>query len=316
MVEIEEFKSKYEIVEKIVVGGASEKFVLGEGTYGKVYKARRLATNETVAVKEMKVDDSEDGVPSTAIREIALLKEAHHENVVQLIEVFCKPGKLALVFELLDSDVKKLMKERNGRLAPSVVKHFAQQMLSGMEFLHSHRIIHRDIKPQNLLVNRSTEKLKIADFGLARAYSIPMPEYTHEVVTVWYRPLEILLGGKLYSLPVDLWSCGCVLAEMATGGPLFPGDSEIDTIFKIFQKLGTPSEQRWNGIGSLPDFKPTFPKWPKKPWTSIRNTASQVGETGIDLLEGLLEYDPRKRTSARAALAHPYIADMTDVPNV
>merc|ERR1719246_382378 len=254
----------YEIQEK---GG-----LLGEGTYGRVYKAKQRLTSEIVAVKEMKIDNAEEGIPSTAIREIALLKETQHENIVQLHEVFCKPGKLVLVFEFLDSDLKKFMKARSGKLVPAKIKHFTHQMLRGMEFLHSNRIIHRDIKPQNLLVD-SQEKLKIADFGLARAYSLPMPQYTHEVITIWYRPLEILLGSKLYSLPVDLWSCGCVMAEMATGGPLFPGDSEIDTIFKIFQKLGTATEEQWPGLNELPDFKPSFPKWPRKPWTNIRNVA-------------------------------------------
>lgn len=256
----------------------------------------------------MKIDNSEEGVPSTAIREIALLKELNHRNVVQLFEVFCKPGKLVLVFEYLDSDLKKFMTARNCKVHPSVVKKFTNSILVGMEYLHSSRIIHRDIKPQNLLVDNA-ETLKIADFGLARAYSLPMPEYTHEVITVWYRPLEILLGGKLYSLPVDLWSCGCVIAEMATGRALFPGDSEIDTVFKIFQQLGTPTAQQWPGLKDFPDFKSTFPKWTRKPWTSLRTILAQLGDEGLDLLNGLLCYDPRRRLSARAALSHPYLAE-------
>lgn len=288
-------ENKYDLAEKI-----------GEGTYGKVFKARVVSTNEVVAIKEMKIDSTEEGIPSTAIREIALLKTVQHAQVVRLLDVICKPGKLLLVFEFMDSDLKKYMKARNGTLAPTIVVNFSRQMFLGMEFLHSHRIIHRDMKPQNLLVDEN-RKLKIADFGLARAYSIPLPEYTHEVITLWYRPPEILLGGKLYSLPVDLWGCGCIVAEMATGGPLFPGDSEIDTCFKIFQKFGTPTEQQWPDLNKLPDFKPTFPKWPKKSWSNIRNTMAQVGEVGVDLLEALFEYDPGKRMSARAALSHPYI---------
>jgi cyclin-dependent kinase 2 len=152
--------------------------------------------------------------------------------------------------------------------------------------------------------------LKLADFGLARAFAVPIPAYTHEVITVWYRPPEILLGSKLYSTPVDLWSIGCVIAEMATGAPLFAGDSEIDTIFKIFQKLGTPSEQVWPGLSDLPDFKASFPKWPVRPWAQIRNTKAQVGLDGIDLLEQLMCYDPRKRLSARKALQHTYFRDV------
>merc|ERR1719191_2016849 len=198
------------------------------------------------------------------------------------------------------------MKSLGGRLQPGQVKDFARQMCKGVEFCHANRIMHRDLKPQNLLIDNTTMKLKIADFGLARAFSLPVPQYTHEVVTVWYRPLEILLGSKLYSVPVDLWGVGCILAEMATGAPLFAGDSEIDTAFKIFMKLGTPTEALWPGVSELPDFKATFPKWAPKGWANIRNTRAQVGSSGIDLLDKLMRYNPRTRISAREALAHPY----------
>jgi serine/threonine protein kinase len=256
-------------------------------------------------MKQMKLGSQEDGVPSTAIREIAILKELAHDNIVRLMDVFCKPGELVLVFELLDSDLKKHMKAIGGHLPPSQVRDFARQLLTGIEFCHANRIIHRDLKPQNLLID-SSNRLKIADFGLARAFSLPIPQYTHEVVTVWYRPLEILLGSKLYSVPVDLWGVGCILAEMASGSPLFAGDSEIDTAFKIFQKLGTPNETVWPGVSELPDFKPTFPKWHPKGWANIRNTLPQVGTAGVELLDQLMKYNPRARISARAALAHPY----------
>merc|ERR1740138_285342 len=202
------------------------------------------------------------------------------------------------------------MKASGCKLQPAQVRDFTRQLLAGMEFCHASRIIHRDLKPQNLLINSSTGKpqLKIADFGLARAFSLPIPQLTHEVVTVWYRPLEILLGSKLYSVPVDLWGVGCILAEMATGAPLFAGDSEIDTAFKIFMKLGTPTEVLWPGVSELPDFKPTFPKWAPKGWANIRNTQAQVGNTGTDLLEQLTRYSPGARISARRALLHPFFA--------
>jgi serine/threonine protein kinase len=294
------FEGQYEVLEKTL---------LGEGTYGKVYKARSTRDGKPVAMKQMKLDAQEEGVPSTAIREIALLKELSHSNVVQLLDVFCKPNKLVLVFEFLENDLKKYMKVLNGRLPPGVVKNFAYQLCRGVEFCHANRIIHRDLKPQNLLIDKCL-RLKIADFGLARAFTVPVPRYTHEVVTIWYRPPEILLGSQLYSVPVDLWSIGCVLGEMATGAPLFAGDSEIDTIFKIFQKLGTPTEQMWPGVSELPDFKPTFPKWPPRGWAQIRNTQQQVGADGIDLLEHLMCYDPKRRMSARRALEHPYFRDV------
>lgn len=286
-----------------------EKQVLGEGTYGKVYKAKVLRTGESVAMKQMKLDAQEEGVPSTAIREIALLKELSHSNVVKLLDVLCKPNKLVLVFEFLENDLKKYMKQLNGRLPPATVKNFTFQLCRGVEFCHSNRILHRDLKPQNLLIDTQLH-LKLADFGLARAFTVPVPKYTHEVVTVWYRPPEILLGATLYSVPVDLWSIGAVVGEMATGAPLFAGDSEIDTIFKIFQKLGTPNEEMWPGVRDLPDFKPSFPQWPVKSWSTIRNTSQQMGASGIDLLEGLMKFDPKKRLSARKALQHVYFVDV------
>merc|ERR1719460_2658319 len=288
-----QFRSQYDIME-----------VLGEGTYGKVRKARCRQTGEYRALKQMKLNNRDEGVPSTAIREIAILKELSHENIVRLLDVFCKPGELVLVFELLDTDLKKFMKARSCKLSAAQVKDLSRQLCKGVEFCHANRIMHRDLKPQNLLIDSGSMRLKIADFGLARAFSLPIPQYTHEVITVWYRPLEILLGSKLYSLPVDLWGVGCILAEMATGSPLFAGDSEIDTAFKIFQKLGTPTETEWPGVSDLPDFKTTFPKWKPKGWENIRNTLAQLGPTGVDLLERLMRYNPSTRISAREALKH------------
>jgi serine/threonine protein kinase len=300
------FEAQYEILEPRP---------LGEGTYGKVYKARSRKTTgpyEVVAMKKMKLDSEDEGVPSTAIREVALLKELSHENVVKLLDVFCSTNRLTLVFEFAENDLKKYMKAVGSTrgLRPEVVKSFSLQLVRGIEFCHANRVLHRDLKPQNLLITCQL-RLKVADFGLARAYSVPVPKLTHEVVTVWYRPPEILLGSVLYSVPVDIWSIGCIVGEMATGAPLFAGDSEIDTIFKVFQKLGTPTEEQWPGLNSLPDWKLTFPKWPRKGWANIRNTASQVGQAGVDLLTELTHYDPKQRISARRALQHPYFQDTT-----
>jgi len=280
---------------------------LGQGTYGVVRRARYRSNGAEVALKRMKVTNADEGIPSTAIREVAILKELPHENIVQLMDVFCGPSELVLVFELVQSDLKKHMRSLNGILTPASVKDFTRQLLVGLEFCHAHRIIHRDLKPQNLLVEGGSQ-LKIADFGLARAVMLPVPQYTHEVVTLWYRPLEILLGSKLYSLPVDMWAVGCIFAEMATGPPLFPGDSEIDTAFKIFQKLGTPDEEVWPGVSELPDYKTTFPKWQPRGWANIRNTLAQLGHVGVHLLEETMRYDPAARISARRALKHPYFA--------
>ena len=216
---------------------------IGEGTYGVVYKAKNLRDDTMVALKRIRLDQDEEGVPSTAIREISLLKELRHENVVSLLEVIHEETKLYLVFEYLDLDLKKHMDSSphisNDRM---VVKGYVYQICAGIAFCHSHRVLHRDLKPQNLLIDTTHNVLKLADFGLARAFGIPVRAYTHEVVTLWYRAPEILLGVRHYSTQVDVWSIGCIFAEMINCKPLFPGDSEIDELFKIFKILGTPNE--------------------------------------------------------------------------
>jgi len=286
----------------------------GAGTYGEVYKAVCRHTKAVVALKEMKNQNEEEGVPSTALREVALLKQLRHPNVVSLLDVCCSPKKMILVFEFVEQDLKKYMRSRNCVLEPPTIKSMCLQLCTGIEYCHANSVLHRDLKPQNLLVD-ARGHLKLADFGLARAFTLPIPKLTHEVVTVWYRPLEILFGGKLYSTPVDMWGVGCIFAEMATGSPLFRGDSEIDTIFKICQKLGTPTEETWPGVNDLPDFKLTFPKWKAKGWENIRNTKAQLGTSGVELLEQLMAYDPKVRLSARGALRMRYFADV-EVPEV
>merc|ERR1719203_1291134 len=159
------FEAQYEVIEMAL---------LGEGTYGKVYKATSTATGRHVAMKKMKLDSEEEGVPSTAIREIALLKELSHENVVKLLDVFCSTRKMILVFEFLDNDLKKYMRARGRHLEPATIKSLCFQLCRGIEFCHANRVLHRDLKPQNLLID-SKVRLKIADFGLARAYTLPIP---------------------------------------------------------------------------------------------------------------------------------------------
>jgi cyclin-dependent kinase len=175
--------------------------------------------------------------------------------------------------------------------------------MQSLVFLHSNRIFHRDLKPQNLLISSDGKTIKLADFGLARAFGLPIKTYTHEVVTLWYRCPEILLCQKHYSLGVDLWSTGCIFAEMAQKKPLFMGDSEIDQIFKIFKVLGTPHENNWPDALKLPDFKPTFPKFKGVP---MQQHTPILNEMEVDLLKGMTALDPNKRISAKMALLHPY----------
>lgn len=187
---------------------------------------------------------------------------------------------------------------------------YMYQLVNGVDACHRHRTIHRDIKPQNILLN-DDGWLKLADFGLARTFSVPLRRYTHEVVTLWYRAPEILLGLERYSAAVDSWSIGCIFAEMAAGRPLFMGDSEIDQLFKIFRLLGTPTEVTWPGVSKLKDFQGSFPRWPAKGFGAAFD---KLGPDGVDLLTKLLTYDPSQRITTAEALIHPYFTN--HLPNM
>ena len=189
---------------------------IGEGTYGVVYKAKDRISAEIIALKKIRLEAEDEGIPSTAIREISLLKELQHANIVRLYDVVHTEKKLTLVFEYLDQDLKQYLDHCEGGLEPGILKSFLYQLLRGVGYCHHHRVLHRDLKPQNLLINREGE-LKLADFGLARAFGIPVRSYTHEVVTLWYRAPDVLMGSRKYSTPVDIWSIGCIFAEMSSG---------------------------------------------------------------------------------------------------
>ena len=252
---------------------------IGEGTYGIVYKALDKFTGRIIALKKIRLDNEEEGVPSTAIREISLLKELNHRNVVSLLDIVHTRGKLYLVFEFLDVDLKGLMdKNSTFQRHHTLIKFYLYQMLDGIRYCHEHRILHRDLKPQNLLIDKTTNFLKLADFGLARAFGIPVRPYTHEVVTLWYRAPEVLMGIKTYSVPVDIWSIACIFAEMINHQPLFAGESEIDQLHKVFYHLGTPDESTWPGVSQLPDYRDTFPKWKRKPMSELCPTLPPDGE--------------------------------------
>ncbi|KXJ14804.1 cyclin-dependent kinase 2 [Exaiptasia diaphana] len=280
---------------------------IGEGTYGVVYKAKEKDTGRVVALKKIRLDSESEGVPSTAIREISLLKELSHPNVVNLFDVVHSKNSLYMVFEFVNQDLKKYMDSLPASgMNMALVKSYLYQLLSGIAFCHSHRILHRDLKPQNLLIDKNGA-IKLADFGLARTIGVPVRTYTHEVVTLWYRAPEILLGTRYYSTPVDVWSLGCIFAEMITRRALFPGDSEIDQLFRIFRTLGTPDDNIWPGVSDMPDYKKSFPKWPVQ---SLNNVIPSLQDSAIDILQQMLTYEPNTRISAKLAMNHEFFKDV------
>jgi len=275
---------------------------VGEGTYGVVYKARDVKTGDTLALKKIRLDAEDEGIPSTAIREISLLKQLQHPNVVRLFDVILADQKLTLVFEYLDWDLKKYLDTHGScGLDPTTTKSFLWQLLQGISYCHESRVLHRDLKPQNLLINHDGE-LKLADFGLARCFGIPVRSFTHEVVTLWYRSPEVLLGSRHYSTPIDLWSVGCIFAEMASGKPLFPGKNTKNQLMKIFRVLGTPTLSDWPGMAELPEFQPNYPSFEAQ---SLGKSVS-LNHVGLDLLKAFFKYNPSKRISAENAVKHPY----------
>ena len=272
-----------------------------------VFKGRNRNTGELVALKEIHLD-SEEGTPSTAIREISLMKELKHENIVGLHDVIHTENKLMLVFEYMDQDLKKYMDLRGdrGSLDFATIKSFMYQLLTGIAFCHENRVLHRDLKPQNLLITHSG-KLKIGDFGLARAFGIPVNTFSNEVVTLWYRAPDVLLGSRTYNTSIDIWSAGCIMAEMYTGRPLFPGTTNEDELQKIFRLLGTPSEHSWPGISQFPEYKHNFHVYATQ---DLRLFLPQVDATGLDLLGRMLQLRPELRISAKDALSHAWFRDL------
>jgi len=282
---------------------------IGEGTYGVVFKGKNKKTGEIVAMKKIRLESEDEGVPSTAIREISLLRELQHPNIVCLQDVLMQEAKLYLIFEFLTMDLKKYMDSnipKDGTMDPKLVKSYTYQLLQGLLFCHQRRVLHRDLKPQNLLIDKNG-CIKIADFGLARAFGVPVRVYTHEVVTLWYRAPEVLLGSQKYSCPIDMWSMGTIFAEMVNKKPLFQGDSEIDQLFRIFRVLRTPTEEIWPDCTKLPDYKVSFPHWSQ---VTLKQTVKNLDPAGMDLLEQMLIYDPAKRISARKAILHSYFDDL------
>lgn len=236
------------------------------------------------------------------------MRELQHDNIVRLHDTIHTDDKLMLVFEYMDRDLKHHMDTRgdHGRLDPVTIKSFTYQLLKGLAFCHDNRVLHRDLKPQNLLIN-SKGQLKIGDFGLARAFGIPVNTYSNEVVTLWYRPPDVLLGSRTYNTSIDIWSAGCIMAEMYSGRPLFPGTTNEDQLLRIFRLMGTPGEEDWPGISSYPEFKET---WPRHNPADLRPLLPGIEPLALDLLYRLLKMRPELRISAHDALHHRWFQDL------
>uniref|UniRef100_A0A665WDQ0 Cyclin-dependent kinase 7 n=1 Tax=Echeneis naucrates TaxID=173247 RepID=A0A665WDQ0_ECHNA len=243
---------------------------LGEGQFATVYKARDKTTDTIVAIKKIKVGhrtEAKDGINRTALREIKLLQELHHPNIIGLLDAFGHKSNISLVFDFMETDLE-------------------------------------DLKPNNLLLD-GNGVLKLADFGLAKSFGSPNRVYTHQVVTRWYRSPELLFGARMYGVGVDMWAVGCILAELLLRLPFLAGDSDLDQLTKIFEALGTPTEETWPVMSSLPDYV-SFKIFPGTP---LEHIFSAAGDDLLELLQGLFTFNPSTRTTATQALKMRYFSN-------
>ncbi|XP_078741915.1 cyclin-dependent kinase 11B-like, partial [Lampetra fluviatilis] len=280
-----------------------------EGTYGVVYRAKDKKTDEIVALKRLKMEKEREGFPITSLREINTLLKAQHPNIVTVRRLWWDPtmDKIYIVMDYVEHDLKSLMETMKTPFLPGEVKTLMIQLLRGVRHLHDNWILHRDLKTSNLLLSHAGI-LKIGDFGLAREYGSPLKPYTPVVVTLWYRAPELLLGIKEYSTAVDLWSVGCIFAELLTQKPLFPGKSEIDEINRIFKELGSPNEKIWPGYGELPAVKKM--SFTEHPYNNLRKRfGTLLSDQGFDLINKFLTYCPARRVQADTALHHRYFSE-------
>ncbi|KAG8683443.1 kinase subunit of RNA polymerase II carboxy-terminal domain kinase I, partial [Ceratobasidium sp. 394] len=279
---------------------------VGEGTFGKVYKARSMSNTDTfVALKRIRMEGEKDGFPVTAMREIKLLQSLRHENVINLHEMMVSKGNVFMVFEYMDHDLTGVLSQTQFSFTPAHLKSLCAQMLSGLAYLHQKSVIHRDMKGSNILLNNHGE-LKLGDFGLARFYSKRRrSDYTNRVITLWYRPPELLLGATVYGPEVDMWSAGCIMLELFTTKPAFQGNDEIHQLDAISRVMGTPDVESWPGLIDMPWFE--LVKSPEPIKSHFRSSFNKyLSPAALDLAESLLTYDPSKRASAAQALAAPY----------
>lgn len=298
---------------------------LGEGTYATVFLGHlRDDPKSMVAIKKIMVNaEYRDGLSMDAIREIKYLQEMKHPNVIALHSVFSsKDQNLNLVLEFLPrGDLEMLIKDQSVFYGAADIKAWMGMLGRGVWFCHENFVLHRDIKPNNLLIAEDGE-VKLADFGLARSFSDPYANMTHQVITRWYRPPELLFGAKHYSGAVDVWSMGTVFAELLNRRPWLPGMSDMNQVELINQEIGTPTEANWPGVSRLRDYvAPERDKVvPVQGKGSYESRFQNLGSVGADLLMAMVALDPRKRFTAKQVLQHewwttePRPRDKKDLP--
>lgn len=307
--------------------------IVGEGAHGVVYKAVMLEdqgpssrslpptpasgqkrkmqreddemepdAGRLVAIKKIRLKNSAEGLSMDAIREIKLLQELDHPNIMKVEDIFNHESNINIVMDFCTVDLEHIVK-CDLALQPPDIKQFMRMIFLSMHECHSNWILHRDIKPSNFLLGRNGQ-LRLADFGLAKIYGSPDRELSHQACTLWYRAPELLFGARSYGTGADIWSCGCVFAELLARKPFFQGHNELSQLSLIFAALGTPTPDTWPGLEQLPQFT----KFNECAGTPLSVMFAAASPDALDLLGKLLTFDPAKRPTAKEALEHPYFS--------
>lgn len=281
---------------------------VGEGTYAVVYLGKQQSTKRSIAIKEIKTGLFKDGLDMSAIREVKYLQELKHQNVIELIDVFsATDNNLNLVLEFLPFDLEVLIKDKDIVFKSADIKSWMLMTLRGIHHCHRNHILHRDLKPNNLLIS-PLGQLKIADFGLARSLGNPNEDLSCNVVTRWYRAPELLFGAKHYTEAVDIWSIGIIFAELMLRIPYLPGKDDVDQLDVTFRAYGTPTEQIWPNVSSLPMYN-ALHVYPPPSRQEIRTRFSAATEKALDFLILLTQLDPSRRCTSTQALLHDYFVE-------
>lgn len=294
--------NSYEIIQQV-----------GEGTYGKVFKAKDLQNNQLVAMKFVLMDNENEGFPITGLREINILRELQHPNIIKLHQIVNdeqNPRRQGtyLVFEYMNHDLMGLLDNEAMVFDEITIYRIFRQILEGLNYCHQRLILHRDLKCSNILMNNKGE-IKLADFGLGRQWVAERP-YTNKVISLWYRPIELLLGEEKYGPSVDVWSLGCIFGELFQRRPVFPFGTAIEIVNAIFTLCGTPSKNSWPEVKYLPGFKTLKPKTCRRTLMDAFNRT--IPSLALDLFNNMLCLNPAKRITAEEALKSNWILIMSE----